>query len=278
VSLLTASSTARVAAFLNRVGLGAANRFAQRLLSRAGRTVRVNAEGLVLTGPVAALRTLRQIESGNYETLEVRLFKSSLRPGQTVVDVGAHVGFYALLAARGVGPNGTVYAFEPDPRTRPFLEENARLNGLANVKVVAAAASDKTAAREMYLATSANRSSLHPSATLDALDRMTTVDARPVDSVVAGPVDVVKIDAEGAEPEVLRGMEGVLSRESVLFMEFNPPVLTSAGHDPNEFGRWLFERFGQIERIEDSVSPIDAPPTALTNLRCSGWRALPINH
>lgn len=275
---MTRPIVGRTAALLNRLRLGAINQWAKRLLARSGRDlVTVEADGLVLSGPMTALRTLTQIGAGTYEQTLTALFKAALETRQVVVDVGAHVGYYTLIAAREVGPAGRVYAFEPDPRTQPFLEGNARRNGLANVTVVRAAASDTVTTREMYLASNANRSSLHPSATLDGLERMATVDSVSVDSVLGDrKADVVKVDAEGSEPEVLRGMQRSLKPETVVFLEFNPPVLESAGDDPRRFGRWLFDAFERVERIgPEGATAIPGPPEEFANLRCTGWRDPP---
>ena len=276
VALLTRPIVGHTAALMNRLGLGAVNRRIKRLIERTGHdTVTVSSDGLRVAGPVSAVRTLAQIADGTYERTEIALFRRSLRPGSVVVDIGAHVGYYTLVAARDVGETGHVFAFEPDPRTSPYIGANARDNGFANVTVIPAAASDAASTRTMYLSPNANRSSLYQSATLDGVDAMTTVDALAVDDVLEGTaVDVVKIDAEGSEPEVMRGLQGSLKPESIVFMEFNPPVLESASVDFREFGQWLFSRFRRIEQIDAAgATPIERPPEGFANLRCSGWHA-----
>jgi FkbM family methyltransferase len=276
VSLLTNPTARRSAALLHRLGLESVNRRIKRLIERSGRdTITVNADGLTLSGPISGWRTLSQIEQGTYESDEIALFRRALRPGSTVVDVGAHVGYYALVAAQAVQPDGRVFAFEPDPRTRPFIEANAVLNGLDNnITVIGAAATDGASRRDMYLSANANRSSLHPSATLDGLARMETVETVSVDEILDGRgADVVKIDAEGSEPAVLRGMARSLHPATVVFMEFNPPVLASAGEDPAAFGRWLVDRFELVQRVEgETQQAIEALPLEFVNLRLTGWR------
>ncbi len=148
--------------------------------------------------PRALVDAYRQLEP-----LTRQAFRHALLPGRTVVDVGARVGSYAVVAARTVGRRGTVYAVEPDPASRTLLARTLRHQRLYNVVVLPSAAGLE-------------------------------VPAPPLDELVPGPVDVVKIDVEGAEIEVLRGAEHLLRRSAgaVLFVKWNPEGLTAAGHDP----------------------------------------------
>ena len=70
---------------------------------------------------------------GTYESDTVQVFRELVQPGMTVVDVGAHVGFYTLLAARLVGTNGRVYAFEPNPEVYNILVRNIQINGYQDI-------------------------------------------------------------------------------------------------------------------------------------------------
>src|SRR4051812_36357932 len=70
--------------------------------------------------------------NGVYEETEARLFEQSIRPGDVVVDVGGHIGYYTLLAARAVGATGHVYAFEPERGNFALLAENVAANGYAD--------------------------------------------------------------------------------------------------------------------------------------------------
>lgn len=72
---------------------------------------------------------------GSYELAKQLALARRLAPGRVVFDLGAHAGFYTLLAARGVGPAGRVHAFEPLPENLAFLRRHVRLNRLGNVSV-----------------------------------------------------------------------------------------------------------------------------------------------
>src|SRR4051794_37226589 len=96
-------TSARLAARFNRVGLGSLNQVAKRVIRRVrGDKLTIKSDGLVIEGPVAGWRTMSQIASGEYEKTEVRLFNEAVSPGLVVVDIGANVGYYALMAARRV--------------------------------------------------------------------------------------------------------------------------------------------------------------------------------
>jgi FkbM family methyltransferase len=260
---------------LNRLGLSSVNQFGKRVLRIVTRDkLRIEVDGLVIQGPVAASRILTQIATGSYEVFEVGLFKESLATGMVVVDVGANVGYYTLIAARIVGEQGRVFGFEPDPRTLAALRANVAANRLRNVTVIGKAASDREGECEMYLDSSANRSSLYRSASLDRVMRRDLIETTTVDNVLGGlAADVVKMDIEGAEPAALRGMRRSLKPETVLFLEFAPPVLASAGTDADEFRRLLLDEFASVEMISGRrLVPFNPVSEWYTNLRCSGWR------
>ena len=87
-----------------------------------------------------------------YEPETTGLLQRVIEPGMVVVDVGAHVGYYALLAAKRVGPQGKVYAFEPDPTNYALLLKNIELNGYRNILTTGEAVSDRVGTATLYLA------------------------------------------------------------------------------------------------------------------------------
>jgi FkbM family methyltransferase len=158
-------------------------------------------------------------------------FIQLLAPGQVVLDVGANVGYYALTAAARVGPGGRVIAFEPGPAVAARLRENAGLNGLSNLTVVEAAVADRPGVRRFHLGEDSEGSSLYDAVpgTAGEVDvRVVTLDD---ESVGLGRVDVVKIDAEGAEVGVLRGARRLLTdpHAPAVMLEANPVTLRAAG-------------------------------------------------
>ncbi len=86
-----------------------------------------------------------------YEPVQTKLFLDVLKPGMTVFDIGANIGYYSVLASKSVGPQGKVYAFEPDPANLKLLEKNLALNNCHNVKLLPYAAGEKNSTATLYL-------------------------------------------------------------------------------------------------------------------------------
>jgi FkbM family methyltransferase len=263
MSLATAPSVARLTKFLNRVGLEGINHLGKSIVRRSsGNVLEVRADDLLIQGPVDSWNVLAQIRSRTFEPFEVQLFKESLEPGMTVLDIGANIGYYTLLAATIVGPGGRVYAFEPDPRTVKSLVANVKANRLSNVTVIPKVASDSKQLLEFQQSRIATYSGLHSSMPEDSIVGTALVESIAVDDVLDGAsVDVIKCDVEGEEPAVLRGMQRTLRKSPNLrlLVEFNPMALRSAGADPSSF-------LDELTRLFDHVEVIDERKRALTRL------------
>lgn len=168
--------------------------------------------------------------TGRYAPNETALVRAALGPGGTFVDVGANLGYFALVAAARVGPAGRVLALEPDPRMAAALRENLALNRAGQVQAleVAAAEAEGTAELSGY----PEEGNWGVSSLLSGVpgSRTFAVACRPLDRVIAEAgletVDLVKIDVEGAEGRVLRGMaEGIRrNRYRRVLVEMHPWV------------------------------------------------------
>jgi FkbM family methyltransferase len=145
---------------------------------------------------------------GHWEPLLSVWMRKALRPGDGFVDVGANAGYFTLLASRAVGPSGYVVAIEPSARTRAALEANLARNGADNVRTVGAAVGAAVATVPFYRAewNDAESSTVQrPGLVLEANVRTAPLPTLLTSDEAAG-TSVVKIDVEGAEAEVLRGM------------------------------------------------------------------------
>ncbi|MEM7228587.1 MAG: FkbM family methyltransferase [Planctomycetota bacterium] len=135
--------------------------------------------------------------------------RDHLRPGDTLIDVGANIGYFTLLASRCVGANGQVIAFEPAPRIVEALESHVRDNAAANVRIVPCAVSREEGTITVYGGPAHN---LGLTTTRDSrgLPAEADVPCGPlgayVDHEASHTVRLVKIDVEGGEPAVLAGM------------------------------------------------------------------------
>jgi FkbM family methyltransferase len=176
---------------------------------------------LALTFPAnspSAAYLLRQA----YEPDVTNLFRRLVDSGMTIVDVGANVGYYSLLAADLVGPAGRIYAFEPDSRSYEYLLHNLKTNHANNVFAVKMAITDR-AGTENFL-----QGDVEQSYVTDVPGKATVdVEATTLDAFFASegwpPVDLIKMDIEGSEHAALQGMrETVLKNPDLhLIMEFN---------------------------------------------------------
>jgi FkbM family methyltransferase len=178
---------------------------------------------------------------GDFEPDHRRIMGHLGLAGGVCVDVGANIGLHTLALARLAGPQGAVYAFEPEAHNFTLLTENVRRNGLANVTLIRGAAG--STAGECFIALSPHHHGDHRTVTAaEATDRpVQRVTIVPLDDALAGvppgQIRVVKIDVQGWECEVLRGMRRTLNRnpDAVLFMEVFPDGLRDAGSSATEF-------------------------------------------
>lgn len=174
---------------------------------------------------------------GVWEPAETAFMNRFLRPGMTVLDVGANVGYHTLLAAQRVGPGGRVVAFEPDPWNHELLTRNLDLNRAANVVVVRTALGRGPG--EAVLARSRSNFGDHRvgvagpdrvgvSIRIDSLDNQFR-------EIGVGPVDLLKIDVQGYEAEVFAGMADTLraAPPRAILMEYWPHGIRAAGGDPD---------------------------------------------
>ena len=157
----------------------------------------------------------------------------NVKPGQVCVDVGANHGYYTLLLADLVGARGKVHAFEPNPRLAELLGLNVAVNGFWHVAEARAAAlgdrDGETARFVVPLRDPKNAHLVRPEQRLPAdLDAaglaLHEVPVVSLDEAVPGRVDFLKIDVEGAEEAVWRGMQRLIARSPGIgiAMEFNP--------------------------------------------------------
>lgn len=164
---------------------------------------------------------------------------ASLGPGDVMVDVGANVGYDTLLAASRIGPTGRVHAIEASPAMFACLTENLRLNGTAGVVTHHAAVTDRASPVPIHLHDRANlgASTILPSlATARGARWEATVPGLPLPALVPPgelrAARLIKIDVEGAEGLVLRGLApelGALSPRAEILVEVNAPVLAAQG-------------------------------------------------
>jgi hypothetical protein len=123
----------KLAAVLRRLHLSRLIQLGKSVLRRVLRNapLTVTFEGLRIQGSFDNWWILSQIKNGRYESFSVEIFRKSVEPGMTVLDIGANIGFFSLLAARAVGSKGKVSRSSPTPETCPACERTSNKTTLA---------------------------------------------------------------------------------------------------------------------------------------------------
>jgi FkbM family methyltransferase len=181
---------------------------------------------------------LRIAVQGEWEPGTWRAISEHIGPGKVFVDVGAHVGYFSLKAAKAVGPQGRVLAVEPNPETLKVLRANVEANRDAMITVYPVACSESDGFLDLFAAARANTgasslskaNAMHYGPVVNSYH----VPTRRLDDLVRDSgvtrVDFVKIDVEGAELLVLKGAVATLDKfHPVLTIEMEPEQLKSMG-------------------------------------------------
>ena len=221
----------------------------------------------------------RAFVDGVYEPHVTRAMCVAVEPGMTVVDLGANIGYYAMLAAALVGPAGRVVAFEAGRANADLVLASAAANGFDHVEVHHAAVADRPGVLERHRARGSNgyvrpsQPGRPPPASGDVeLTRAVVLDDA-LESL--DRLDVVKIDIEGAEFQAMAGAPRTIERfRPVVLTEFSPEALRNISGVSGEAYLDLFLRRGySISVVEhDEDRPVGTDPAALGALLAAGDR------
>jgi FkbM family methyltransferase len=175
------------------------------------------------------------VEDGEWEPGETAIVRARLRPGDTFVDIGAHVGYFSCLAGRLVGPRGLVLAFEPHPRNYELLLANLWRNGLSNVVAFPWAIVDVPGFAELFTEEGNTGGYLlyEPPGAEQAPVRVRTAALDKLEAI-RPPLDFVKVDTQGADDLAVRGMTNLIARSPgmTLLVEFWPFGIRLRGENP----------------------------------------------
>ena len=167
------------------------------------------------------------------------LYKT-IKEGDVFLDLGAHIGYYTLLAARLVGSKGKVFAFEASPVNAPVLQKNVHVNGFdANTVVVPKAVSNVTGKGFLYLFDRYG-SMGHSMYETDGNSKVDIETVSLDDFFASHPtrkIDIMKIDVEGSEWNALQGMMRTLeaSPNITIFTEYYPRLIAASGVQPSAY-------------------------------------------
>jgi FkbM family methyltransferase len=163
----------------------------------------------------------------DYEPETFAFFRKNLKPGNTVLDIGAHIGLFAVVTAKLVGPTGKVFSFEPTPSTREVLKEVVRLNGCGDVVEVRDEAVSREPGKAVFHDTGTDISNANSLVNIERSKNTFEVEVVSVDAFVRSRnlrPDCLKIDVEGAELDLLRGAEETFTKiRPVARLGLHPP-------------------------------------------------------
>jgi FkbM family methyltransferase len=230
-----------------RVRFGRLNRFAAvrgardmlvRLLAREGTAILfLTPYGFQILVPATYTSLIMMALDGILFHLPLLEFaRRAIRPGDIVVDGGSNIGYFALFAARLLGENGRVFAFEPDPDTFMLLKRNIERNGMTGtVQLEEKALTDSNQSFDFSVAV--EEPMLGSLLAIEGHDSRTIrVHGVRLDDYLLmngkRKVDVIKLDLEGGEPSALDGMSSTLATARLIIFEVNESQLEKVGVDP----------------------------------------------
>jgi FkbM family methyltransferase len=193
--------------------------------------------------------------TGEHELMVQEALRRSVAPGMTVFDVGADIGFFSILSAGLAGPRGRVEAFEPVPASAEAVRVNATLNGFENLSVHRVAVSDHEGSEMLVVRAEHSWSHLSDRAPQAAAHARVPVALISLDEQIARGAlpapDLVKIDVEGSEGAVLRGLTRTLAAR--------PVVVICELHETNAEVVELLSSLGySIENLDGTEPVLDA--------------------
>ena len=215
------------------------------------------------------------LNAGLMGRAERRFFERAVTRGDVVVDVGANQGIYTLLFSRLVGPEGRVFALEPAPAMFAALDRNCRTNGAANVTRLPAAAGEARGRGMLRLA----RFNAGDNRLAEASGRSVPVEVVSLDEILPTErVSLVKIDVQGREFGVVKGMQAILERTPAIrvFFEYWPAGLAHGGGAPRDLlDFFLDRRFSLFELSPAGPRRLEGNDLArLTRLGAWSWTNL----
>lgn len=184
----------------------------------------------------------------DYEDYEVEIYKRTVKEKGTVLDIGANIGYHTLIFAKLVGPEGKVYAFEPDPINFHYLKKNILINNHKNIIPIQKAVSSETEKGRLYLTSSKTHRKIYE---LEENLPSIEIETIKLDEYIQEKIDFIKMDIEGSEGMALEGMTSLLKKNKPLkiIMEFVPSWIEKTGIEPIGCLRKIIESGFKIYKI-----------------------------
>ena len=176
---------------------------------------------------------------GVYEKSETKFLNDICFEGMKVIDIGANVGYYSALTSDAVGPEGIVLAIEPDPESFKYLLKTIHASKFKNIRPFLKAASDHNNILPLFISKD-NRGDNRLYKTKQKRNSINVETIRVDELIIENEIDqidLIKIDVQGYEPKVIRGMQKIItsSNKITLLTEFWPQGIIDAGENPKDF-------------------------------------------
>ena len=200
------------------------------------------------------------LSRGSFEPQEIELVKQQVNLGETVLDIGANIGYYTLMFAKLVGEQGKVFAFEPEPNNFALLKKNVEINGYSNVVLVQKAVSNQNGTTQLYLCE--ENQGMHRVYHSVFCNESLDIESLRLDDYFRGyneKISFIKIDIEGAEYAAIQGMQNLLrrNREVKILTEFSPAASLESGVDSKYYLNTLIDLGFNIYTVEKNIEPVD---------------------
>jgi len=204
---------------------------------------------------------------------EASALRRIVRPGMTVLDVGGNLGLYTVLLARLVGPAGNVVTFEPDPDLFALLRQNIALNDCANIEahnLALGSTHSRLRLRRLILNSGDNTLGADGST---LFRREVEVEVVALDEFLPNlRPDLVKVDVQGWELEVLRGLSRLLTAaHPALYLEYWPEGFRRAGYAAGDLVAFV-RQHGYRLQLADTGTELDAAGFAALDRRLTGLK------
>ena len=203
---------------------------------------------------------------GIYEKETTEYFLENVSEGDVVLDIGANIGYFTLLFASSVGKEGKVFSFEPEPSNFEILKKNVKTNNFQNVVLENGAVSNSMGTTELYLSEkAAGQHRIYKSKDVSE-NHISVKTIRLDDFFNTNPffekISFIKLDAEGSEFGVLKGMEKILSQNKTikLIMEFSPRQIIDYGANPIDQLQYLKNlefNFYTVDKMKEKQHKFD---------------------
>ena len=208
--------------------------------------------------------SLQLSTNGVFEPYTTQVIKQNISGGDIVIDIGANIGYFTLIMAKGIRENGKVFSFEPEPKNFELLKKNVEINNYSNVILEKKAIGNKTGTTKLYLADRKNNifsSGMHRIFRSDLVSQIPDpisiniikLDDYLQDLKFIKKIRLIKIDVEGAEFDVLKGMNKILdeNKEIEIVMEFSSENLEDYGSNAYDVVDFLMNKGFKLSVINE---------------------------